>query len=457
MGLLDAPVVQRATIGARLRAASQRAKPLMQRPWLATPAWTSGEAVRQGNVRRSAAGNLYVSLSNATCGATEPTHTNASSPSDGAALWSFLGAVQGDTADDIGAPTTTFQTSASTPSGLTAILPLANVGSLNLHGASYDSYATNYLQLRNSFMAAGSANRGQSYVSWMTDSPRFAVQVQSGGQGIGLRINDRELQRGSLFSGAANNAWIDMAFGSYEARQIDLLHMKSEAYVMGLAVLAGYGIWPASAPDNIRAVLVADSFQDGSNYGPWVPGNSFASCLGRRLGIEDVIPVARGGVGLLAKGPSNAFYTYREKADQIIAFDPDVVLIYGSTNDNTQTQAAITAEANLFLDALRAGTQAPIIWMGPVPLLPATTANLGLVDAGIAAACAGRRGVYYISPLASSPPWLTGVDNNTGFTWSNTRAFVIGGDNVHPVDRGTQHLATRWADACSQSVFPLID
>lgn len=443
----------------KLERAIVAGRPLWTRPWIGPSAWTTGEAVKQGDVRKNSATptQWYVAAGSGTCGATEPTHVNGAAVTDGAVLWTHLGGPAWDPADDVAKPTLTLTGATSTPAGLTALDVWANRSLFTFNGCAPVQYATNRanLQVFNYNAAASVTQRGGS-VSFWSDAPKIGFEVASGTAGTCLFVDGRPVTTGPIYPFAGSNFWATVDWGSRKPRLWEIHYGKDNAALYQIAVTSADQIWPAPAAGALRAGFIGDSYLAGSSYGPFLLGNTLSEHFGRLIGIDDMWRMGIGGTGLLNPG-TGPYFTYRERVPQLLALNPNAIFVYGSTNDLSYSQAAITAEALAFLDAIRAGSSAPIFWFGPAPIA-GSYSSIQTVDTAVAAAVAARPGknVIYKSMLTAVPPWLTGSHNNANYSWSSDISQYIGGDNVHPVDKGTMYLAGRMAAAYANEMLPLV-
>ncbi|NMN58364.1 hypothetical protein FHT36_002266 [Xanthobacter sp. SG618] len=447
-----------AALKLRLQQALAAGRPLWTRPWIGPSAWTTGEAVKQGDVRSNSATptQWYVAATGGTCGATEPTHTNGSATSDGAVLWTHLGGPSWDTADDPAKPALTLTGSTSVPAGLTALDVWANRSLFAFNGNAPGQYATSRANL-NVFLpnASAAASRG-GFVSFMSDAPKIGFEVPNNTFGIRVFCDGRPVTAGPIYPFSGSNFWATIDWGTRKPRLWEIHYGQANAALFLLAITSADQIWPAPSPNGLRAGFIGDSYLAGSSYGPFLLGNTLSEHFGRLTGIDDMWRLGTGGTGLLNPG-SGPYYTYRERVPQLLALNPHAIFVQGSTNDVSYSQSALTAEALAFLDAIRVGSTAPIFWFGPAPL-SGNYASIQTVDTAISAAVAARpnSNIIYKSMLTAVPPWLTGSHNNASYSWTSNISQFIGGDNVHPVDKGTMYLAGRMASAYANDMLPLV-
>lgn len=434
---------------AKITKAFAHDRPLRSRPWIAPTNWTQGQAVNAGEVRVGASSHWYVAVSTGTCGASQPSHVTGAAVSDGTVLWTYIGDAIGDSASDPLAPTWVDTGSASTPGGTTKLDMWANRGLVTLFGGTgiVQGAGNNRIRIQNFQTQSGTWSYGKSCAAFWSDAALIAFEGPSTNPGICIHADGRPIKMGAMLANFGGNYMSTCTWPSRKQRLYELFFSKLEAIVPVVAIPSTDQIWPLRDPAGIRMAIIADSYDDDSSYHPFLPGNSLGTGIGRRLGIRDVWHFSKGGTGLIAKGSGSAFYTYLERLPQVLASNPDLIVIYGSTNDQGQTQGAVQAAATALLNAIRAATDVPVIWHGPAPI-SLTWSSIGPVDAGIAAAVAARSGedTAYVSLYTATPPWITGNWNNGSYSWSSNASQYIGGDSTHPVDIGVMYLADRMAE-----------
>lgn len=452
-----------AALKIRLKQAVDAGRPLWVRPWIAPTAWTSGQTVQVGEVRKNSAtpAQWYIAIAQGgVCGATEPSQTNGSAAWDGTAnasvLWTHLGgAADWADADDPAKPTVTIGTT-STPSGLTALDVWANRSLFTLNGYYGAQYNTSNIRLKVFDSKSGTTKSGGGSVAFWSDAPKIGFKPLGGNEGARVFVDGRPITVDPINVNTGNSTWFTVDWGVRKPRLWELVYGKQDSYFQTIAITSADQVWAAPRQIAMRGVFVGDSYLDGSSYGPFLLGNTLSAHFGRLIGIDDMWRFGVGGTGLLNPG-SGPFYTYRERVPELLSQSPNVIFVQGSTNDASYTQAAITTEALAFLDAIRAGTSAPVFWFGPAPLSGSYSA-IQTVDTALAVAVAARpnSNIFYKSMVTATPPWLTGSHNNANYNWSSNFAQYIGGDNTHPVDKGTIYLAQRMASAYANEMLPLV-
>lgn len=456
-----------AALKIRLQHAQAAGRPLWARPWIAPTAWTSGQTVQVGEVRKNSATpeQWYIATSAlGVCGGTEPSNTNGASVWDGTSsasvLWTHLGSsADWENVDDPAAPTLTATGSTSVPAGHVSFNLWANRNLVTLRGC----YATQHagsgtgILLSTFDSKSGTTASGGCSLAFTSDAASVSFQVPgSGGPGVRVYVDGRPVTMSAI--GANQGGWYyhTIAFGKRKERLWEVFFGKDIGSLYNIAIPSNAQIWPAPSAIPLVGAFIGDSYLAGTNYGPCLHGNTLSAHVGRLIGIDTMWRFGTGGTGLLNPGTSS-YYTYRERLPQVLAQKPDVIFVYGSTNDASYTQSQVNTEALAFLDAIRAATSAPVFWFGPAPLSGGYS-SIQVVDTAIASAVAGRpnSNIIYKSLVTSVPPVFIGSHNNTNFTAFNDYGEYIAGDNVHPVDKGTIYLARRMASAYANDMLPLV-
>jgi hypothetical protein len=136
-------------------------------------------------------------------------------------------------------------------------------------------------------------------------------------------------------------------------------------------------------------------------------------------------------------------FASRVQAD-VIAWAPDVVVVFGGYNDALQPQATIRSAADSLYATLKAGLPGAEIYVVGCwsPVVNASTA-ITATDETLRAAAAAA-GLPFISPITGRAYAGTGVQLADNGPWIASAADVtnyIGTDNTHPTDAGHAHVA----------------
>lgn len=469
MGLLDAPVQVLETLGTKLRRLVENSKqnnPDNFKNLYPDAAWTSGEVVKLGAVRKNTTTNkLYVAANAGTCGATMPSHTSGLVLTDGAVLWGYTGQTA-TTTTDTACPTVTVGSSALlTPFPFR--VPVLN-SPIRLFGGYYDFFGTtggtsyyytrifsNYTELKKSGCLKISLNiNSDLFCLLFTDSMRWAR----------IAIDGRWYNTEGIYYNATMPSVIKLDFtnsGGKKNRRIDIYFDRDRGAFGG--VYCAYTDTVTEVNDeDISLVAVSDSLWDGSGFGPFVTGGTTAELLSRKLGISDVWQFVTGGTGYIATKTGTRYNFYDRLPEAVNNLNAAgttnaIWLLMGSVNDNGQTAEDITTAALQCYEYIR--TNRPKDYICVIGLWPLNNANVPTTEAAVqAAVTAFNDSKTVFIPVFGDDylPWVTGAWNNAANPGSVNYTLYISGDNTHPSDVGTRYLAERISEAVQKLFYPII-
>ncbi|MEN9489553.1 MAG: hypothetical protein RJA63_2 [Pseudomonadota bacterium] len=453
---------------ARLRAAMTAAAVLQQLPaWLATPAWTTGEAIKKGAVRANA-GNLYQAYSNGTCGATAPTHTSGAPTTDGGVSWVYYSRVL-TTAHDPAAPTISWAAS----TGKTHWHPVANASAFYYSGGmpvALTALSGGAVQMGSALMKPGTGsaannnyNQQGAYIQFWTDCP--APQILGGYTAypdifIAVEVGETDGSMRRLYDGpqapavnvGSGGMVIDWtAVGGRRPRKYRVW-LQQTAYFSGVYTDARSRVWPAYPANGLGVSFEGDSLTAGANSFPIFGWDQQPTLLSRKLGIEDVVNNAVGGTGVIATN-GGAQYTYLERMSNIVAVNKPIHIVRGLQNDVAQPAASVTAALVSYLNALRAALPNQlVIVMGNNGVNSGPSAGHIASDAAMAAAVAQvAHPLTKFVPVCSSPnPPFTGTGNISNQQPTGNASLYTSGPaaaELHPNQLGINHAAQWEAQA----------
>lgn len=121
---------------------------------------------------------------------------------------------------------------------------------------------------------------------------------------------------------------------------------------------AGFQIGPQDSatrpttPRGPRCIVIGDSFTEGSG----AAGRSWVRVMADKLGWADTWPSGSGGTGIINPGSVGGRVKLRDRiASDVVARDPDVVIVAMGRNDLTYAAADVKAELKLGLQQIRSG------------------------------------------------------------------------------------------------------
>lgn len=250
-----------------------------------------------------------------------------------------------------------------------------------------------------------------------------------------------------------------MKFGSRKWRKIDV--------VAGLPAWSAVllertdSIYPAPRPD-FRAVIVGDSYIAGSTN----PDSAGVSSLVQialpeylRLATGwDICPAGIGGSGYIAGGSTGGTSPYGVTArlDGVVRSNPDVVIVYGSINDNQSTAAEITAAATTYYAALAARLPGvPVVVVGAEPMgngfEPYDKCNAAVKAAALAAP-----NVFGFIDMRAPVNWFNGSGKVGTVAGDGNADEFVSADGLHPSQKGNEYLGFRLAQELAKVKAPLI-
>lgn len=245
---------------------------------------------------------------------------------------------------------------------------------------------------------------------------------------------------GSLFLTHVN-------FGSRANRRIRI--EGSVFYFGGIQVGPNDTIWKPSTPAGPRVALVSDSFGEGAGTGGAGAHECFLNVMGRLLGWRDLWNQSVGGTGYLNNGGGGGKVKYRDRIqNDVIQYNPDIVIVHGSVNDAGQTPSALTAEATALYQAIRAGLpDATLIVVLPFAMLVTATYD---AERDAVKAAADAEADFVINPRADG--WITGTGRVGATTGSGNADLYRSSDAIHPTAAGSAYLGFRLAQTIAAAM-----
>jgi len=234
---------------------------------------------------------------------------------------------------------------------------------------------------------------------------------------------------------------------TFSAAATRVIRMENTAADIRSLTIGQYDTCWAVPPRGPRCIVVGDSYVQSasapptgySSIGSWV--TSFADTLG----WDDVWNSGLGGTGYIADGSYVDFNA--RAADDIIAFAPEVVVVYGGRNDFASGAAAIGTAAGSLFTALRAGLPTAIlVVVGPNGSGSPTdgsrdTSTWGPIEDAIFSATASTADIQ-LEMMSSGI--FTGTGNVSSPATGNQTNYIQS-DGVHPSTAGARYLGQRIA------------
>ena len=139
---------------------------------------------------------------------------------------------------------------------------------------------------------------------------------------------------------------------------------------------------------------------------------------------------------------------YLGRLPDIIACNPDLHIIAGSTNDISANQTFRRNAMLAYLQAFRAQSSAPILFFGSIPGSTLSSALITMEqDAQWAIGQMNDETIYFIPTSQDPSPWVNGTGNvgaTTGVGNSDVYTLPAG---THPTPNGVIYRAMRYVNA----------
>ena len=277
-------------------------------------------------------------------------------------------------------------------------------------------------------------------------------------KGLGTTISyrltvdgQRVTENMATLSGAAAGQMflIRVDFGTAGWRRIDLemggAQMFGGAWIEPTATLA------RSSVGKLKIAAFGDSITAGA-AGVGAPDTWVSRCADL-LGADEWANLAIGGSGFLNGTVAN----FRNRLPDIVAFNPDLLIYFGSYNDSQNTinqaaQDALEAEAEYCYSAIKTALPNCILIVAGcnTPGAPTNT-NLQRANAATkqAAAAQGLQFIDILDPLNmfdTAPTWTTGILYPTGSIVKNAGVvyYTPSQYTAGATFDATKHVATSW-------------
>jgi lysophospholipase L1-like esterase len=443
-----------------LRAADAAAgrNPVVLPPWLAPPAYAPGTAYAPGQVVANN-GSWYMcgipGTSPASGGGPATTSSGQYVPDGASALyWTYLGGARAADPGD-GAPAVSVVT--SNPALGANWLPVSLPGAYAVRGAAPAPLRASFWSLASFEAKPGAAMCAGASVAFTCDGDKVALFLPSNSAQVRVIVDGRYLAPGSHVV-AGQDEWLVIDWTASSGRRLRHYELETgkSASLFGCAQAGMSAVVSAGGDLGPRMVVIGDSYNAGSSYGPWLAGGSIAQLLAKRLGWRDAWNLSVGGTGYCNASVST-FSTFGQRVPQALALAPDVIVLMGSSNDVGYPPAAVQEAVAATLRALRAGTAAPIVVVGiPSINLPGAAATETAIAAAVTQA--GDPLAFFVPVCGATPPWVLGAWNNAAGVPAgvNNAGLYVAADNVHPPEIGFDYYAGRIEQAIRTTMLPAL-
>jgi len=213
--------------------------------------------------------------------------------------------------------------------------------------------------------------------------------------------------------------------------------------------------------DTITCAAISDSLFEGSPVGPFSCGFHFAGFLGYLMDWN-VVDLSKGGTGFDTN--AKTYNTYGQRVSAALAYNPNIVLIFGSTNDIGYPAGTTTTNVQAMLTAIRAGGFAgPIIVWGVESVSAKALTQEGYLLSAVRGWKDPLNNTYTVPfSNATLPPIVGSYNNNPtpgGLPISsvnNFTTYINQIDGVHPIELAVVLEAMYARNYMLQNVLPLV-
>jgi hypothetical protein len=316
-------------------------------------------------------------------------------------------------------------------------------------------------------------------VEFMTDAPMFEVYLRGAGGRGRIMVDGEVVAADQAFAtGEAVYRWlVDFTQGDYAAEvagannattlatilaaarmprfieiEIDANYARYSAF-RGITVGPRDAVWiPTHIPLGPRWAMMGDSWL-GKGEGP-AGYLGWAALFGRLAGIRDLYRFSLGGTGWIKNNGTSP--PYKDRTAELIACNPDGVIIIGSINDtggagNTDYINAVDST----LGAIRAACpDIPIVTMGVMYYSGSPSASV-IQNRDIIRERTEQYGGHFIDPIGGPYPYsgstsdytnkgpITGTGSTDNVQSSGNASLYIGTTHNHLNQAGNEFYA-RW-------------
>jgi hypothetical protein len=182
-------------------------------------------------------------------------------------------------------------------------------------------------------------------ISFYYTGSEFELWFAASGVSYKIAVNDEWLADTPQSVGSTGQFYAKYTFATSERRRIDINIANPSFYGVTTELTGSIEQAPIRGP---RIIAMTDSFGEG---GP----STMIDYAGAALRIDDFWTSFVSGTGYIANG-NGTKKTFRQRlALDVFPYNPSVVLICGSVNDDTQTYANLYAEAIALYAEIKTG------------------------------------------------------------------------------------------------------
>jgi len=206
----------------------------------------------------------------------------------------------------------------------------------------------------------------------------------------------------------------------------------------GLVVEADALVTAYTPANDCRVVIIGDSYTEGAGAHHKL-ADFYACRLGKAMGWYNTIISGLGGTGYY--NPAGVHKTYGERVNDVIAANPDAVIITGGINDVGETSAGDEGwDAYRYYRDIRLALPNTEIFVAG-PFYPQDVHYPNAYRDEIKRAAAAIPRTHFID----ATNWFTGDGNEEAPAHNGNADMYIGPDGVHPNTAGHKYLAAKLA------------
>jgi len=321
---------------------------------------------------------------------------------------------------------------------------------------AFSGLVTNYLVFIRAFSVpvGGSNQFNGSYAQgsvacfceFLTDAPYLAMDLTTGAAGgIGVQtvLGDLEIDGRRLFDGqlvtvgalGAPNGFVILDWRSTGLRKIRRIRIYNPTFGRIYIAPSDTISFPTN-PNRYRMAIVGDSLWTGGGGVPYIPSWSRPTIFCNLIGCDDVVFLGQGATGYLQNAGG---FNYRQRINDVIITNPDVIHVSGSVNDVAFTSQQRITEAIAYFQALRSSLpNAMIIAQGIIGGVNPALNSISETDIKTAVTQFNDSNTFFIPAALDTPAWQTGTGNLNGVTGiGNSDIYVGPADTTHYSQMGT--------------------
>lgn len=359
----------------------------------------------------------------------------------------------GKTAD---AALATVTTAASADAGTTVAYTLiSSTGVCNLLGATFTSNGTSFTPATTTRNDA-SQFAYSGVMEFYTDSPKISVGYVTSALDCLVEIDGTLVSNTTYTRSGSGTQYLILDFSALAVKN-RLVRIWSINPPRFIYVTALYRCWALATDNLIKCVITGDSYTAAT--GASSTNLSWANIVGNLLGFRDTRACGIGGTGYLAPATGTAWKCIDHISD-VTTPSPDVVIFAHGANDASYSTAAVTAEALLNYQTVRAALpNAVIIVLGPWALASGPSASILATEAAILAAVTAFNDPLCKFVRQTTDPagsWINGTGRTGATNGTGNADIYIGGvagtDTSHPNDLGHLYLARRASNGVATAI-----